>query len=68
MRETGVRDDGVGIERRVTPHTGVGLHIMSYRAGMIGGTLEVRPEQPRGTIVTCRFPIQPGNGSSKGTL
>jgi PAS domain S-box-containing protein len=52
-----VKDDGVGIERPKVPHTGVGLHIMNYRAGMIGGNLEVRRDQPRGTIVTCRFPI-----------
>lgn len=54
-----IRDDGVGIERPVTPHSGVGLHIMNYRAGMIGGNLDVRREQPNGTVVTCRFPITP---------
>ena len=52
-----VRDDGVGIARPPMPNTGVGLHIMNYRAGMIGGNLEVRREQPRGTVVTCRFPV-----------
>ena len=52
-----IKDDGVGIERPLVPHAGVGLHIMNYRAGMIGGSLEVRREQPRGTAVTCRFPI-----------
>ncbi len=52
-----IRDDGVGIERPLAPHTGVGLHIMNYRAGMIGGNLEVRRELPRGTVVTCRFPV-----------
>jgi two-component system CheB/CheR fusion protein len=51
-----VKDDGLGIERPLGPHTGVGLHIMNYRAGMIGGNLAVRREQPRGTGVTCRFP------------
>ena len=51
-----IKDDGVGIERPHAPHAGVGLHIMNYRAGMIGGNLEVRREQPHGTIVTCRFP------------
>jgi two-component system CheB/CheR fusion protein len=53
-----IRDDGVGIERPLPPHAGVGLHIMNYRAGMIGGNLEVRRELPRGTAVTCRFPIK----------
>ena len=38
-----IKDDGVGIERPLAPHTGVGLHIMNYRAGIIGGTLEVQP-------------------------
>jgi PAS domain S-box-containing protein len=52
-----VKDDGVGIERPLVPQTGVGLHIMNYRAGMIGGNLEIHREQPRGTAVTCRFPI-----------
>jgi len=52
-----IKDDGVGIERPSAPQTGVGLHIMNYRAGMIGGNLEIHREQPRGTAVTCRFPI-----------
>ena len=43
-----IKDDGVGIERPSTPHTGVGLQIMNYRAGMIGGNLEIRREQPQG--------------------
>ncbi len=51
-----IKDDGVGIERPRAPHSGVGLHIMNYRAGMIGGSVEIRREQPRGTAVTCRFP------------
>jgi PAS domain S-box-containing protein len=55
-----IKDDGVGIERPSAPQTGVGLHIMNYRAGMIGGNLEIHREQPRGTAVTCRFPITLG--------
>jgi PAS domain S-box-containing protein len=54
-----VKDDGVGIDRPLAPHAGVGLHIMGYRAGMIGGSLDVRHDLPRGTAVTCRFPIAP---------
>lgn len=52
-----IKDDGVGIDRSQAPHTGMGLHIMNYRAGMIGGSLEVRREEPRGTSVTCTFPL-----------
>jgi len=52
-----IKDDGEGIERPSAPHAGVGLHIMNYRAGMIGGTLEIRRDQPNGTVVICRFPM-----------
>ncbi len=52
-----IQDDGIGIERPLTPHTGVGLQIMNYRAGVIGGNLEIRKEQTRGTSVTCRFSL-----------
>jgi len=55
-----ISDDGAGIaENRGNSH-GMGLHIMNYRAGMIGGTLEVAPEPPRGTTVTCIFPLKAG--------
>jgi PAS domain S-box-containing protein len=57
-------DDGTGIEPRPAAHAGVGLQIMNYRAGMIGGNLEIRRVQPHGTSVTCRFPI----GDSKAFL
>jgi two-component system CheB/CheR fusion protein len=59
-----IKDDGVGIERPLARHAGVGLHIMNYRAGMIGGNLEVRREQPSGTVITCRFPVTTDNGGS----
>jgi len=52
-----IKDDGVGIERPRAPHAGVGLHIMNYRAGMIGGQLDVHRGQPKGTTVVCRFPV-----------
>ncbi len=52
-----ISDDGVGIERPVAPHSGMGLHIMNYRAGMIGGNLEIGRDRPKGTTVTCRFPL-----------
>ena len=60
-----IRDDGVGIQRPLAPHTGVGLHIMNYRAGMIGGNMEVRRELPRGTVATCRFPISGDNAGGR---
>jgi PAS domain S-box-containing protein len=55
-----VKDDGSGIAEVREHSQGMGLHIMNYRAGMTGGTLEVRPDQVRGTTVTCTFPMHTG--------
>jgi PAS domain S-box-containing protein len=53
-----VEDDGVGLTRPTGRSTGLGLRIMSYRANMVGGTLEVVAGPARGTVVRCRFPMQ----------
>ena len=53
-----ISDDGSGIRKTSMGSGGMGLSIMNYRARMIGGTLEVRPGKPRGTVVTCNFPIR----------
>jgi PAS domain S-box-containing protein len=53
-----IRDDGKGITETSRTTRGMGLHIMNYRAGMIGGSLEVKREGTRGTVVTCIFPAQ----------
>ncbi len=50
-----VGDDGCGIADP-PQQNGMGLHIMRYRAGMIGGVLEVKPDDSHGTLVTCIFP------------
>jgi PAS domain S-box-containing protein len=55
-----IKDDGSGIVENRGNNQGMGLHIMNYRAGMVGGTLEVSPDPVRGTTVTCIFPIRPG--------
>ncbi len=52
-----VRDDGVGVRPTTSAKRGLGLHIMRYRAEMIGGSLEVREQQGGGTEVRCVFPI-----------
>jgi PAS domain S-box-containing protein len=55
-----ISDDGVGIAENRGNSLGMGLQIMSYRAGMIGGTLEVAPGPVEGTTVTCIFPMKSG--------
>ncbi len=53
-----IRDNGIGIAEDRGASQGMGLHIMTYRAGMIGGRLDVRANaQGNGTSVTCTFPM-----------
>ena len=59
-----INDSGTGIQEDRSSNQGMGLHIMSYRAGMIGGRLDVRPTPPRGTCVSCMFPL--ASARSKG--
>jgi PAS domain S-box-containing protein len=60
-----INDDGSGIQENHPSNHGMGLHIMSYRAGMIGGRLDVRPGPPHGTCVTCLFPMATARGKGK---
>jgi PAS domain S-box-containing protein len=48
-----IEDNGVGFPARRNNRAGMGLHIMEYRAGMIGGSLAVQPRAGGGTSVTC---------------
>ncbi|HWZ53189.1 MAG TPA: PAS domain S-box protein [Candidatus Acidoferrales bacterium] len=52
-----VQDDGEGISGIPANHAGMGLNIMSYRANMIGGSLEVARNFTGGTTVVCLFPL-----------
>jgi len=54
----GISDNGIGIPAEKTSQsTGMGLRIMKFRAGMIGGTLTVERNAPGGTIVICTAPL-----------
>jgi PAS domain S-box-containing protein len=55
-----VSDDGRGFPIHLKGQVGMGLHIMHYRAGMIGGSLEVQKIARGGTRVTCVFPLRSG--------
>jgi len=52
-----VQDDGMGISKIPANHEGMGLNIMSYRANMIGGSLDVGTNSTGGTTVVCLFPV-----------
>jgi PAS domain S-box-containing protein len=48
-----VRDDGAGLPKELPPGRGMGLRIMQYRTGLIGGSLAIQKEQAGGTAVVC---------------
>jgi len=52
-----VKDDGIGLPSGVVEESkGMGLRIMRYRAGMIGGTLDIHNGLDGGAVVSCAFP------------
>jgi len=50
-----ISDNGAGFVEPAKDHDGMGLRIMKYRAGMIGGALEVGQGSTYGVVVSCRF-------------
>ena len=52
-----VEDDGEGAHPSAT-HRGMGLHIMRYRASMVGGALDFHERAGGGTVVSCTFPMK----------
>ncbi|MDP3179788.1 MAG: substrate-binding domain-containing protein, partial [Spirochaetaceae bacterium] len=50
-----VGDDGVGLPAYGGEEGGMGLHILKYRANVIGGELRIRSNE-EGTTVSCRVP------------
>jgi len=52
-----VSDDGFGFIPAITEGKGIGLSIMRYRARTIGGTLEIQPNSPTGTVIACTIPM-----------
>lgn len=53
-----IRDDGVGIPAEHNSTDGLGLHMMQYRAELIGARLAIEPAGRGGTIVRCRIPLE----------
>ena len=52
-----VADNGTGLVPGAKPVGGFGLRNMAARAAALGGTCEVRPNEPRGTVVEWRVPM-----------
>jgi signal transduction histidine kinase len=58
-----IKDDGIGLPADLPESGGIGLRIMSSRAGMIGGLLSVKNQAEGGTIVRCDLQLT-NNGSA----
>jgi PAS domain S-box-containing protein len=56
-----VEDDGVGLPTTQQDGKGLGLRLMHYRAGIVGGTLTAARGEWGGTVVTCRVPRGTGH-------
>jgi signal transduction histidine kinase len=60
-----VRDDGKGFLFDTKRREGLGLHIMRYRAGSVGGNLSIESTPGNGTVVTCCVPLIMGTMLAK---
>jgi PAS domain S-box-containing protein len=56
-----VTDNGKGLPANSRKGKGMGLKIMDYRAGTIGGVLKVERATERGTRVSCMLPMAAPN-------
>ena len=60
-----ILDNGCGIGKIAAGNKGMGMHLMNYRARIVGGSLEVQPGETGGTMVTCLFPMPPANNGNR---
>jgi two-component system sensor kinase FixL len=58
-----IEDDGRGIHAECANCSGRGMHIMRYRAQIIGGRLEVESPKGEGTAVICSFDLEKADGA-----
>jgi len=50
-----ITDDGAGMSDASPQSSGRGLHIMRYRARMVGGVLHIGTAPDKGTTISCTF-------------
>lgn len=53
-----IEDDGVGVPAATDGIQGLGIRLMRHRASLIGASLTIRPNTPKGTVVTCAVGIR----------
>ena len=60
-----VADDGAGLLLDLDEVAGAELRIMRYRAGIVGGSLEVRSQHGGGTLLVCSAPLPLAQGRAE---
>jgi signal transduction histidine kinase len=63
-----IKDDGIGLPADLPESGGIGLRIMSSRAGMIGGLLSVKNQAEGGTIVRCDLRLTDNGSANTSSL
>ncbi len=53
-----VKDNGSGFDKSDSSTGGIGLHIMHYRAGILGGELAIENNREGGVTVCLHYPFQ----------
>jgi signal transduction histidine kinase len=53
-----IEDDGKGLSSSDSREKGLGLRIMAYRAGLIGGELKTETPRDGGTCIVCLVPLE----------
>ncbi|PYK98866.1 MAG: hypothetical protein DME19_10890 [Verrucomicrobia bacterium] len=48
-----VQDDGLGLSPASAQNSGLGLHVMKYRALLIGASLDIDSAPRKGVRITC---------------
>jgi PAS domain S-box-containing protein len=59
--ELAVADDGIGLPEAVAETddlSGIGLHLMRYRAERVGGAFTIEAREGGGTVVRCTLPAE----------
>jgi PAS domain S-box-containing protein len=60
-----ITDDGIGIQNGPERSDGLGTRIMQFRAGVIGGELQISPSEEGGTVVSCTLRRSNGDGEKE---
>ena len=60
-----IKDNGKGFDPSLVYDTGqhFGIQVMEERMTGLGGTLEIKTEPGKGTIILARLPLEGSNGN-----